>query len=813
VTQSAPAAEKRLLAGPGWRLLPTAVVRSAGFPMDLLHPLRSPEAVTAARAVLDGERRLATLAAALQPPFRAAVELSRELGVGPQARRALSRARHAVVTRQMARRLEELPDELGDLRSALAGWNDAVTEHARLVAGAAMVWAEAAEAARLRLWELARDPRVREAIFLSNPEAEAAIVRWTLEHSRGPTLDRGLESMLVSYLQRLCAKNESASFFGPIDYARLSLDKSRSVAMSRSAIGVRRRQVFLAHWAVRALADAAAASERLRPWLALRRSPLCRLEPDGRVHFPLEGRAVAVSPDAARALALANGARTLVEIAGRLGRPVDAALALVAELERHRAARLEVVLAAGETDPTGVLLAWLRRLTREAEPERSRWLEMVGRAAALRDRFAGAGLEERRRLLDELEERFRAACGRPARRGQGTMYADRLLLFEECLGGLEDLVLGGSVAATICRAVAPVLELGRSAAAFQAASDHRLALVAWEAAGRPPSFLGYLRACLRAPGPDGAGAPELERLATELRGLVARTGGRIRSPDLPTPAPDGERRLYCSLDLMIAASGTEAIEAGDFRLVLGETHPQPLTWVFPLAHFARETLGAELLGALDAAGGWADTARVAYERRAKVHSYPLPGRVLALRPEAAEPGALAAADVEVRERDGRLSLWAEGRELRLHPQLHRGRRGVDALAALSLPAVRPPAVDLGAHTPRVEIDGLVYQRERWVVTAEELCGTAAVGFAAFLAACRCRERLGLPEEVFVRVDGEPKPVYVDLTSVPLVQALPRLVRGRGALTVTEMLPASGDLWLEREGRRYTCELRLMAVAE
>jgi hypothetical protein len=288
---------------------------------------------------------------------------------------------------------------------------------------------------------------------------------------------------------------------------------------------------------------------------------------------------------------------------------------------------------------------------------------------------------------------------------------------------------------------------------------------------------------------------------------------RVASRELPAAAGDGdERRLYCSVDLMIAASGVGAIEAGDFRLVLGETHPQPLTWVFPLAHFARETLGAELLAALDEAGGWDATARVAYERRAKVHSYPLPGSVLELRPEAAEPGALAAADMEVREVQGRLSLWADERELRLHPQLHRSRRGIDALAALSLPAVRPPAVDLGPHTPRVEIDGLVYQRERWVVPAEELCGVAAGGFASFLAVRRCRERLGLPEEVFVRVDGEPKPVYVDLTSVALVQALARLVRGRGAVTVTEMLPASGDLWLERDGRRYTCELRLMAVA-
>jgi hypothetical protein len=78
-------------------------------------------------------------------------------------------------------------------------------------------------------------------------------------------------------------------------------------------------------------------------------------------------------------------------------------------------------------------------------------------------------------------------------------------------------------------------------------------------------------------------------------------------------------------------------------------------------------------------------------------------------------------------------------------------------------------------------------------------------------------RLGLPRRSFCRVDGEPKPVYVDFESPSLTRNLHRML-GRAAeadpdarARFSEMLPAPEGCWLEHDGERYTCELRLVFV--
>jgi hypothetical protein len=65
---------------------------------------------------------------------------------------------------------------------------------------------------------------------------------------------------------------------------------------------------------------------------------------------------------------------------------------------------------------------------------------------------------------------------------------------------------------------------------------------------------------------------------------------------------------------------------------------------------------------------------------------------------------------------------------------------------------------------------------------------------------------------------EKKPMAVDFRSLPLVNLLAKSIRrtaetGAGRVTITEMLPDADKLWLrDAEGRGYTAELRIMAVA-
>lgn len=78
--------------------------------------------------------------------------------------------------------------------------------------------------------------------------------------------------MLVSYLQRFCARNETASFFGPLNYGRLDPDRPRDLEVRRSPRQLRRRETFLAHWAVEQLAGRSRCrSKPVRPPRALER--------------------------------------------------------------------------------------------------------------------------------------------------------------------------------------------------------------------------------------------------------------------------------------------------------------------------------------------------------------------------------------------------------------------------------------------------------------------------------------------------------------------------------------------------------------
>jgi hypothetical protein len=108
---------------------------------------------------------------------------------------------------------------------------------------------------------------------------------------------------------------------------------------------------------------------------------------------------------------------------------------------------------------------------------------------------------------------------------------------------------------------------------------------------------------------------------------------------------------------------------------------------------------------------------------------------------------------------------------------------------------------------------MVLCRQAWRFDPAQL-GFATVRdeVARYLAARDWCRALGLPRRVFVKAAGE-KPVFVDFTSPVYVNVLAKAVRrAQAPVSFVEMLPDTDQLWLtDREGRRYTAELRLVAV--
>jgi hypothetical protein len=266
--------------------------------------------------------------------------------------------------------------------------------------------------------------------------------------------------------------------------------------------------------------------------------------------------------------------------------------------------------------------------------------------------------------------------------------------------------------------------------------------------------------------------------------------------------------VYQSADVQIAAPSLAAVNAGDYLCVVGDFHPgaNPLSQgVFATRHPDRD----RFLGA----------------RASDVGMLPflIPPRGVGFQntrmmPAITRPGDVhVAADPRDRMPDGYRTLHAsdlvtDGETVTAPdgswqaPLAH--LLGLPMLVA-GVHAYDPFPAD--AHGARITIGRTVWRRETWRVRPAD-------GPARPEDAPKWASDLGLPRRVFALSPGEIKPIYVDFDSPVLTRILCRLFRRAGAdlpdrpVRLTEMPPGPDDCWLaDQDGRRYTSELRLVAV--
>jgi hypothetical protein len=716
----------------------------------------------------------------------------------------------------------------------------------RLGADAFPVAFEAAAAAVSReLFAIAGDPLFREAVTWQNPEALRALDGLVRsgpaprqgDPKRARYRRRHREELVARYWQRYCAKNETTGFFGPVCWVRLDPEAAAVVARPGPGL-VRRRRLFLEHWAVAALADRLAEEPVLRRWLPPALQP----------HLALDGRRVLHPSRPPLELAPVEVA-VLARIDGR--RPaVDVARAVVADETVAVFGEADVLALVGRLAERG-LLTWgvdvplgpaaedvLReRLAAIPEPAaRAHALGALERLSSARGAVAAAAGDPAAlaAALAELDAEFTALTGRDPRRRPGGAYAGRTLCHEETVRDL-DLVVGGPVLESLARPLAVLLQAARwlsaaIAGAYRAAlADLYDDLTAGLGSSEVP--LGRLWFLAQGPLFGGGERPAdrvsaefarrwadlfgLDRVAPGTRRLALAAedlAGRVVST-FPADRPGWAGARLHSPDLHVCAASADALRRGDFTLVLGEMHAAWATLdsaVFVHAHPAPEELrramtrdlgpGRVLLRypadwprytgrvarCLDADGDWA----------------------LAFTPA---PGALRGRPLSIAE----LTVARSGAELVARTADGRTWPLIEVFGELvaTHTADAFKLVAAGAHTPRITIDRLVVARETWRTTV------AATGLAArdtydgqYLAGRRWRRRLDLPERVFVRIATETKPVYVDLTGPRYVSSLCSMLRSAGGevpVVVSEMLPGPDQAWVpDAAGRRYLSELRL-----
>jgi Lantibiotic dehydratase, N terminus len=652
---------------------------------------------------------------------------------------------------------------------------------------------------------LAGDERFREALTWQNQDALGNALDRLSAAASGSTRRRRLETV-ASYWQRYCAKNDTIGFFGPLGWGQLADDGPAAVAEPGAELLAARMTRFEV-WAIDALAAVLADDPGVRRWIPPRRHP-ARL-PAGldaaeeQVYWRCDGRPAFEAGPVELVAKLAD--RGLLVWAFRVP--------LGPHPERELRAQLEAI---GDPAVQARCLEALDRL----EAARAAVAAAAGNTAALG------------RALDELGQVFESLTGVAPRRRAGEMYAGRSVCYEDCRRNLT-LRLGPDVVAELARVLVPVLagarwycgevaEVGRAviAAAVAEARTGR-------GTGRIPLADVWRRVI-----PQLMPAPARRELPAAVAGAEAagtelqRRWTQLLAGDLDTLAeraravfagarPSWRRARFHGPDVQIAATSADAINRGEFTVVVGDFHPgsAPIGQsVFLEGHpepdevrrfFARYVPEPRLVWVLPRnvgrAGGRffpgyptaADYCLLTTEETCMPAGY----RSVALAELWVEQGA-----------DGPVIVTGEGKPIAPLQDAFEHHLFIAGIRSYNPFAPAP-------HAPRITVGRSVLRREMWTLNGTDI-GWAHRKQQTHTEARQWARQLGMPRRVFALASGEAKPIYVDFNSRALVSILGRQIRAAGQAPVrfSEMLPDPGHLWLtDAQGNRYTSELRLTAV--
>ncbi|MEU8258399.1 lantibiotic dehydratase [Micromonospora inaquosa] len=734
-------------------------------------------------------------------------------------------------------------DRLSNVELASAADRSATGEGSREDYQAAYERATAQLSEQIR--HIARDPAFREAVAWQNRALIADCVDKAAAGEPRNVRGRNHESTIASYWQRYCVKNDTIGFFGPVGWAHWSADDAATHVTPGPDL-LARRTTYFEVWAVDAVAHALEQDPQLLPWLPPRR--VSSFDLVGRTLHRSSRPPVQLTEAEAELIDLCDGVRTAREIADDFlwsGHPEfrteqDVFDQLVTLRERgllHLG--LEVAVSA---HPERELI---ERLDRVGDPVvRREVLDRVGRLLDARDAVAAVAGDEAKLVvaLEHAAGVFEEIAGVQAARRPGQTYAGRTILYEDTVRDV-DVRLGATVLDALAPPLALLLQSARWFVAevtreYRTIFDDAYEAVRARTGDTPPSLAAVVAAATpqlafslrELPRPVARVAAELQRRWQEiLAPSVDTPSHRVRAEDIEdrvaelfaAPEPAWAAAVHHAPDLMIAADGPEAVARGEFLLVLGELH------------LASNTVESRLFVEQHEDPSWLFRADEADHGDRRIYlsspkhwqatnsrTYP-PSALLSprytywsLHPDAGgTPGKpLPAARLVVERTDGRLAVRTRDGVRRFDLLEVVG----ELLSAATVNGFKP--LPTAAHRPRIAIDRLVLARESWTLDATDLRWASIKKEPdRFLAARAWRAELGLPERAFYKVPVEDKPVFVDFTSLVLVNLFAKAVRRTAearqtTFTVSEMLPDVGQTWLtDGHGAGYTTEVRIVAV--
>jgi hypothetical protein len=753
---------------PSYRVAPLFLIRIAGAPFDVLEATATPETFVAARELLALQQKSASEVTPADSQLRET--LVRELNC----------ARAALL--ESARRL--LP------RYLIFG-----AEHVR---------------------ELAPKLLAMAPVTLENLSPRKKILRARERH-------------LLLFLQRIAAKNDTLSEFGPASWGKI--DNERSIHLTPQA-GVTKRECFLERWTAHGIAAALNADPTVRSELTPRLHPNGRIEADEFI-FAETGERAQLDAETLQILARCDGATP--------ARALDIEPATLARLVEQKMIRWEVEVPALNAHAFDVLLDDVKGW--RDGPTRTRWLNLLEPVAALPRRFSEThDTAARMQVMDDARQRLQDL-------GAARTTSDRFLysainpIGEECFRETA-FTISEKLINEVATDATPWIDLWRDCYAFIASRVAEglrglLEKAPLKSGALPlPAFLRHcesLKMPLTGPAMVGLAHMAFQEVKTAVR---ARTKSHMDEPEYELTADDChlirqnfrydrfDEYTYPSADLQLAAESVEAVNRGDYQWILAELHP-PVALLHYGFHWScpdKAALSAALAGTTLSRPNFQFGFYAADFTATTTVCLPetLPGLTWFVAPQRGAPDwrTISPADTEV-------YVDQTNDDVCLRRIGTREYLGSFARGGWLIPlGFHPFQFGMTPQMPRLRCGKVVVQRRAWVVAEAELGAGDFTGISRdlVLAVERLRGERDLPRHVYIRPteqalrrsgaearDKDTKPVFVDLESYLFLEIFHRWLTKWNELEVTEMLPTPDQLlWREADGRR-TFELRTLIV--
>jgi hypothetical protein len=634
--------------------------------------------------------------------------------------------------------------------------------------------------------------------------------------SRWNSKDRQKLDPLTRYLQRSCAKNDSTGRAGPIAVGSFSPTSPGTHAVETPL----RDHYYMARWAAEAIIDWLGTITDLAAVTPPRRAPGVAVL-DGqadRIRFDYSARGdlaaligpqtrVSLCEDDSAVLRLCDGIRTPAEI-GQLLDTVDVPASL------DRLAGLDLIirkpeLPYGIEDPVPVL-EQLAGLT-----DRTELKDLLAGFAEHAARLPDADLSTKKAALRALHTTFAEAIGEQPTRNSGGFYEDRTVVFDECVGRFDPLIVGKPLVSRIEKALPLIVDSYMFLPRLRDRAEQAL-MADWfvrRFPSRTASVNDYLAAFVsdypRLRAAFDAIDDDTAEWADRLKRTAVASDEQAFTSFLTEHGPSDP--IVCNIDLMLA--GTSRI-AEPARLIVSEVHSDEemlshsTDAPFVEQHFPGYT--SEILAGyrslLRQGEILMDVTQLHQDKTFVRRLLDCPD-IEACGPSPAAPHQRRTfADFVVKySGDGlRLVERRSGSPVRLAAvPFHWLGLPQNPMRVFGFPSRGPGNLfDLraGEHLPEVSFGDVVLSRRAWSVPAAALGANHEDGF---LAVQRVRSELGLPRHVFARSAREGKPIYLDLDSPLLVRQLSQFARRTTHISFSEMSPTPDQLW----ANGYTSELR------